>query len=151
MGSALRDRLGPDARVFQGLERERGEAVGADAADHLHRGRRVRVGPRGGDRLVEALAAGHGTMAGTQHRFARARQGVDVEQEISVHRAEDDDHRKARLVTEVTEAGEDHGEALLVGRGDDLGVALRPARLNHGRGPGGGGGQEPVSKGKERV
>ena len=86
MGSALSVIASvPTPCVLQGLERERGEAVGADAADHLHRGRRVRVGPRGGDRLIEALAAGHGTMAGAQHRLARARQGVDAEEEISVH------------------------------------------------------------------
>ena len=52
---------------------------------------------------------------------------------------------------EVTDAGEDHGETFFVGRGDDLGIALRPARLNHGRCAGRGGGQEPVRKGKERI
>ena len=38
-----------------------------------------------------------------------------------------------------------------VSRGDDLRVPLRPARLNHRGGAGGGGGQEPVRKGKEGV
>src|SRR5690606_28461826 len=34
-------------------------------------------------------------------------------------------------MAEMAHAGEYHGEAVLVGRGDDLGVALRAARLDH--------------------
>src|SRR5690606_6846463 len=39
--------------------------------------------------------------------------------------------RGGRSVAEVTHAGEHHGDAVLVGRGDHLGVAHRAARLDH--------------------
>jgi hypothetical protein len=57
----------------------------------------------------------------------------------------------ASSMPEVAASGEDHGQPLLVGGGDHLGVAHRPARL-HDRGrPGASDGIEAVAKWKERV
>src|SRR5947208_14376842 len=52
---------------------------------------------------------------------------------------------------EVALAGEDHGEAVLVGRGDDLVVTHRPSRLDNGGHSGPGRGVEPVAEGKEGI
>ena len=52
---------------------------------------------------------------------------------------------------EVPAAGEDHREVVLVGGGDDLGVALRAARLDHRGRPGGGYRVEPVAEREEGV
>ncbi len=52
---------------------------------------------------------------------------------------------------EVANAGKDHREALLIGGGDHLRVAERPARLDHGGRAGFRRGEEPVGEGKERV
>src|SRR5207244_5483276 len=54
-------------------------------------------------------------------------------------------------VPEVALAREDHGEAVLVGRGDDLIVAQGPARLDDGPHAGSGGGVEPVAEGEESI
>src|SRR5690606_23731840 len=60
--------------------------------------------------------------------------------------------RDAALVSvaEVTHAGEHHGDAVLVGRGDHLGVAHRAARLDHRLDAGGGGGVNAVAEREER-
>src|SRR5262245_63507271 len=57
----------------------------------------------------------------------------------------------SRLVTEMTDAREHHGEPLLVSRGDDLLVAERASRLDHRGGAGPGYHVEPVAERKERV
>src|SRR6185437_8290194 len=56
-----------------------------------------------------------------------------------------------RSVPEVAHAGEDHGDAGLVGGGDHFIVAQRAARLNDRGGAGGHGGFETIGKGKERI
>jgi len=48
---------------------------------------------------------------------------------------------------EVADAGEHHGKAGVVGGGDNLVVADRPARLDDRGGAGLGGGQQPVGEG----
>ena len=55
------------------------------------------------------------------------------------------------LMPEVAHAGEDHGEAALVGGGDHLVVAHRAARLDDRRGAGLGRREQPVGEGEERV
>src|SRR3954454_111659 len=55
------------------------------------------------------------------------------------------------LVAEVALAGEDHGDAVLVGRLDHLAVAYRTPRLHHRRDAGGHGGVEPGAEGEEGV
>ena len=59
--------------------------------------------------------------------------------------------RAARLVTEMTYAGEHHREAALVGGGDHLVVAHAAARLDHRRGAGVGDDVEAVAEREERV
>ena len=54
-------------------------------------------------------------------------------------------------MTEVAEAGEDHGDALLVGGGDDFGVAHRAARLDDGGGAGLGQHVEAVTEREEGI
>ena len=54
-------------------------------------------------------------------------------------------------MTEVAHAGHDHGDAMLVGGGDDLVVAHGASRLNDGGGAGFHGGEKPVGEGKEGV
>src|SRR5262245_47878277 len=52
---------------------------------------------------------------------------------------------------EVATAGEDHGDPVLVGRRDHLGVVHRPARLDDDRDAGGGHGVEAVAEREEGV
>ena len=54
-------------------------------------------------------------------------------------------------MAEVALAGEDHGDAVLVGGGDHLGVADAAAGLDDGRDAGGGGGVEAVAEREEGV
>src|SRR5688572_21664359 len=55
------------------------------------------------------------------------------------------------LVAKVAHAGEEHGEAGLVGGGDHFLVADRAAGLDHGRGAGLDRGEEAVGEGEEGV
>ena len=64
------------------------EAVVADLADHAHR--RPGLGCGGG--LVGALAAGGELVARAEHGLARPRQGLDLEQQVDVERAEHQQH-----------------------------------------------------------
>src|SRR5688572_2776513 len=57
----------------------------------------------------------------------------------------------AGSMAEMPHAGEYHRDAALVGRGDDLGVAQRAARLDHRADAELGRGVEPVAERKERV
>ena len=52
---------------------------------------------------------------------------------------------------EMAHAGEDHGEAVLVRRGDHLGIALRAAGLDHGGDAVHRGSVEPVAEREERI
>src|SRR5690606_7348485 len=79
------------AGVRQSGAREPAEAVVADVADHAHRS----TGPGGGGRLIGALAAGGQLVVRAQHRLAGARQGLDLEQQIDVDRAEHQKHSRA--------------------------------------------------------
>ena len=51
----------------------------------------------------------------------------------------------------MAHAGENHRDPVLVGRRDDLGIAQRAARLNHGLDAEFGGGVQPVAERKERI
>src|SRR5690606_10905198 len=55
------------------------------------------------------------------------------------------------LVSELALAGDDHGDLVLVGRRDHLGVPHRAARLDDGGDAGGRGLFHPVGKGEEGV
>ena len=59
--------------------------------------------------------------------------------------------RQPCSMPEVAHAGEDHGEALVVGSGDHFLVAHRSARLDDGGGAGLGGRQQPIGERKEGV
>ena len=59
--------------------------------------------------------------------------------------------RGCASVPEVAHAGEDHGQARLVGGGDHLVVAHRAAGLDHRGGAGLGRGQQAVGEGEEGV
>ncbi len=50
---------------------------------------------------------------------------------------------------EVAHAGEDHGNAMLVGSGDDFGVAHRATGLDDRSGAGGDGGEKTIGEGIE--
>ena len=54
-------------------------------------------------------------------------------------------------MAEMAHAGEDHGQAGIVRRGDNFLVAYRAARLNDRRGAGLRGGEQSVGKGKKGV
>jgi hypothetical protein len=57
----------------------------------------------------------------------------------------------ARLVAEVAEAGEYHGQVLLVGGGNDFGIAHRAAGLDHRGSAGLGQHVEAIAEGEEGV
>src|SRR5208282_3830337 len=56
-----------------------------------------------------------------------------------------------RLMAEMPHAGEDHGEIMLVRRGDDFGVAHRAAGLDQGRDAQGRGRVDAIAERKECV
>ena len=78
-----------DAAGGQQRQRGRRERVVADRGDQAH----LAPGPRGGERLVGALAAGQHRERLAGERFPRLRQARDARDEVEVHRTEDDDHR----------------------------------------------------------
>ena len=69
-----------------------GEAVRPDATDHAGGG----TVPRGGNRLVGPLAAGHRVVGRRQYGLAGPRQRRHQRDEIDVDRAEDGNHRPIR-------------------------------------------------------
>ena len=74
-----------DACLVECRERLRGDRVVPDTADQRY----LRAEPRGGDRLVRALAAGHAGEARATHRLPRPRQPLRPDDEVEVDRADD--------------------------------------------------------------
>jgi UMF1 family MFS transporter len=66
-------------------------------------------------------------------------------------RHSDPRHEEGRLMSEVAHAGEDHGEARCVGRGDHPLVAQRAAGLDHRGGAGFDEHLDPVGEGEKRI
>ena len=74
-----------DAGFDEPGERLVGERVDSDRADHPH----ACAEPRGGDRLVRALAAGKALERSPRDRLPRPRQPRDACDEVEVDRADD--------------------------------------------------------------
>ncbi len=81
-----------DARLAKRRQRYIGEIVLADRTDHGNLG----AGPRCGERLIGAFAAGVGVVVGGGDGLARARQARDRGDQVQIDRAENGDHSRAR-------------------------------------------------------
>ena len=87
-------------------------------------------------------------------RVARAEFIIDVRVVTCSHvsrKGSDPQGLTPLSMAEVAHAGEHHGEAVVVGGGDDLVVAHGAAGLDHGGGAGLGGRQQAVGEGEEGV
>ena len=82
-------------------QQERPGAVGAHGTDHRHGG----TEPRGGDGLVESLAAGVALEGRAEHRLARVGHPLEVDHEVLIEAA-DDDHAFTHVVDTLRCAGE---------------------------------------------
>ena len=94
-------------------------------------------------RAVPALPGATNTL-----RDARALRDLPRQRMLAAAAADDED---VQSVPEVADAGEDHRDAALVGRGDHFGVAHAAAGLDHGGGAVVGDDVEPVAKREESV
>src|SRR5207248_579861 len=115
------------------------------AAAKLNESRRL------GDRRILDAALGGGAAVARRYEHllhARALRELPGERMLAAARA---DHEDFHLVAEVAHAGEHHGDAALVGRGDHLVVTHAAARLYHRRGARFGERFEAVTERKEGV
>ena len=78
-----------DAVANELLDRAITENILADAGDHLHRTAR----PRRGDRLIGPLAAGGRGEFAAEHRLARPRNTIELDDHVRVATPDDDDAR----------------------------------------------------------